>query len=198
MKLAAVRYVIAAAVGAAALACAHRTPGLERSAPCAPVSGSLAPGTSLAPLAGRFALTMVATYGPRQGQRVDGIVTLRNAPPEAPAPSSDARTVLVGVTDVAVESVGAQRLGDLAADDPRAPGVAVYEQRASGEAPSVTARLGSASTGQAAPGLVRIEGSWTALRILRIAPDAFAGSWSSGDGAGTEARGHFCAVRLRS
>ena len=164
---------------------------------CEPTEAALAPGAALTPLAGRFVLTMVASAGERRGESVSGYLTLRAAPPGTPGPSAGARTALVGTTDVAVGRVGALRLGDLLSEDPRAPGIAVYEQRATSGAVTVTARLGSVITAPPTPGMAPIEGQHTALFVRRISSGGFAGAWSSGSGdPGSEARGHFCAVRV--
>lgn len=189
------RYGVLAAVIAVA-ACATARGG---GAPvCVPVTGSLPSGTSLAPLQGRFIITLVADAGPRRGQTAAGYVTLRNAPAGTPGPGANARTVLVGVTDVGLEIVGALRLGDTGSEDARAPGVAVYEQRTQ-SALTVNARIGSLITTPPTPGERAIEGSYTVLYVRHIAAGGFAGGWASAEGGtmGNEARGHFCAVRVR-
>jgi len=146
-------------------------------------------------MAGRFVLTMTATGGPRNGRTVAGYLTLREAPTGTPGPSAAARTALVGTTDVLLEGVGALRLGDTGAEDPRAPGVAVYEQRAANGVPTVSARIGSQTTAAPTPGMLQIEGSATALFVRRIDGGGFAGSWQSGTGQpGAGAQGYFCAV----
>ncbi len=170
--------------------------GSQRS--CEPVAGALPASTSLAPMQGRFILTMVATAGPRTGQSIGGYLTLRQAPAGTPAPAAGARTALIGTTDIGLEVVGALRIGDTGSDDPRAPGVAVYEQRPASGGPTVTARIGSGSTAVSSSGLREIEADHMALFIRRIGTDGFAGGWSSAPGGmtGREARGHFCAVRV--
>lgn len=148
-------------------------------------------------MAGRYVVTLVATAGERRGETVSGYMTLRTAPAGTPGPAASARTALIGTTDVALARVGAMRLGDTWSEDPRAPGVAVYEQRAANGNPTVTMRLGSATTAAPTPGMTAIEGGYTALFVRQISSGGFAGGWNSGSGdPGTEARGHFCAVRV--
>ena len=159
--------------------------------------GTLAVGTRVAPMAGRYVLTMVATGGAQNGRSVAGYLTLREAPAGTPGPAAGARTALIGTTDILLESVGALRLGDTGAEDARAPGVAVYEQRAASGVPTVTARLGSQTTAAPTPGLQQIEGSFTVLFVRRIESGGFAGGWrSGGPEPGIGAEGYFCAVRI--
>jgi hypothetical protein len=148
-------------------------------------------------MSGRFVLTMVAARGTRNGQSVSGYLTLREAPVGTPGPAAGVRTALIGTTDVILESVGALRLGDTGAEDPRAPGVAVYEQRAANGVPTVTARVGSATTAAPTPGMMQIEGQFTVLFVRRITGTGFAGGWrSGGPEPGGGAEGYFCAARI--
>ncbi len=144
-------------------------------------------------MAGRFVLTLVGDGA--TGRLIGGYIILRAAPPGTDGPTAGARTALVGTTDVHLESVGALRLGDTGSSDPRAPGVAVYEQRAASGAPTVTARIGSQTTAARTPGLEQIEGAYTVLFVRRISSSGFAGGWQSGDGR-NDVRGHFCAERV--
>lgn len=181
----------------AASACASMRGAGGGQAACEPASGNL-PAATLAPMAGHFILTLVATAGPRAGQSVGGYLTLRQAPAGTPSPGANARTALIGTTDVGLEVVGALRLGDTGSEDPRAPGVAVYEQRAAAGV-TVTARVGSQATIVAEPGRQQIEADYTALFVRRVGGEGFSGGWASAPGgaAGREARGHFCAVRVQ-
>lgn len=180
------------AVAAVVLAgCATRQNG--SAAACAPVSGALASGVSLAPMAGRFVFTMVA----QDGRNVAGYLTLRAAPANLPGPAAGARTSHIGTTDILLETVGARRLGDTGSESPQAPGIAVYEQRPATGAPTVTARIGSRITAPPTPGMTQIEGEYTTLFVRRVSGDGFSGGWTSGDGSpGAETRGRFCAVRV--
>ena len=167
---------------------------------CAPLmTGTLPAGTAVGPMAGRFVLTLVTSAGPARGATTAGYLTLREAPAGTPGPAPGARTALIGTTDILLESVGALRLGDTGAEDPRAPGIAVYEQRATSGVPTVTARVGSHTTAAPDPGMQPIEGQFTVLFVRHIGRDGFAGSWQSGGGAGSPgAQGHFCAARVTS
>lgn len=149
-------------------------------------------------MAGRFVLTMIATGGRQAGQSVSGYINLRLAPASAPAPGSGSRTAIIGTTDVAVQVVGAQRLGDLWSQDSLAPGVAVYEQRPATGQPTVIARMGSETTRVPQPGsAVAIEGAYTVLYVRRISAGGFAGGWASSNGMPqSEVSGHFCATRV--
>jgi hypothetical protein len=149
-------------------------------------------------MTGRFILTLVATAGPRAGQTTAGYLTLRAVPEGTPGPAPGARTAFIGTTEIGLETVGALRLGDTGSSDPRAPGVAVYEQRAATGVPTVTARIGSVITAPPTPGLVQIEGSYMVLFVRNVGSPGFTGGWASAEGGtmGNEARGHFCAVRV--
>lgn len=171
--------------------------GRAGNALCEPVTGALAAGTDVSAVAGRFVVTMIATAGERRGESVSGYMTLRVAPAGTPGPAPGARTALIGTTDIALARVGAMRLGDTWSEDPRAPGVAVYEQRPASGAPTVTMRLGSATTAAPTPGMTQIEGQYTVFFVRRIATGGFSGGWQSGSGdPATEARGHFCATKV--
>ncbi len=164
---------------------------------CEPVTGALAAGAPVSTLSGRYALTLVATGGTQQGGIARGSLTLAARADSSAGPGpGGARTRFAGAMDMDLEAVGARRLGDISSPDPRAPGIAVYEQMSASGVPTVTARVGSVITAPPPPGLVQIEGAYTVLFVRRIGPDGFAGGWASGLER-EEARGHFCAVRLR-
>jgi hypothetical protein len=164
---------------------------------CEAASGVLSAGSDVNVMPGRYVVTMIATAGERRGESVSGYMTLRAAPAGTPGPAPNARTAVIGTTDIALARVGAMRLGDTWSEDPRAPGVAVYEQRPASGAPTVTMRLGSATTAAPTPGMTQIEGQYTVFFVRRIERGGFAGGWQSGSGdPATEARGHFCATRV--
>lgn len=164
---------------------------------CEPVAEALAAGSDVSAMSGRYVVTMIATAGERRGESVSGYMTLRAAPPGTPNLSASVRTALIGTTDIALARVGAVRLGDTWSEDPRAPGAAVYEQRAANGSPTVIMRLGSATTEVPSPGMQQIEGMYTVLYVRRILSGGFAGGWASGSGdAATDARGHFCATKV--
>jgi len=147
-------------------------------------------------MSGTFVLTMIATEGERSSDTAVGLIAL-HPQDSALAGIGSYQEALVGTTDIALESVGATRMGDLTATDPLAPGVAVYEQRVAGSA-TVFVRLGSASN---ARGPAVFDAGHTTLYVRRIAEDGFAGGWASSAGSTypmQEARGYFCAVRVRS
>jgi hypothetical protein len=163
------------------LACARAPEPVRADPACEPVPYALAADVSAASLAGTFAVTLVATSGDSTGRRASGRLTLR------PTARSDA--ALVGTGEVAIESVGARRVGALDARGDSAPGVAVFAR--SGDRPSIVLRLGSEAN---AVGVVRFDGEYTALTVHRVAADGFSGSWRSGD-LTERAAGHFCARR---
>lgn len=166
--------------------------------PCRPVEGRLSADARTADMAGRFTITMVATGGAQAGQTVSGALTLvpqdsalLAAGPEA----AGATQPLRGTVAIALGQVGAVRMGELAADDPRAPGVGVYEQRAPDGAPTVVVRLGAASNARDAQAF---DAGHTTLFVRSITAEGFAGGWTSSGGSTfpiRRAAGYFCAVR---
>jgi hypothetical protein len=147
-------------------------------------------------MGGEYGFTMVATGGARAGRTASGRLVLM---PQDSALSSveGAAQPFRGTADIALDSVGAVRMGDLAAADPSAPGVAVYEQRAPNGAPTVVVRLGSASN---ARGPQPFDAGHTTLYVRRISDGGLAGGWSSSAGSTypiRRAQGYFCAVRTR-
>jgi hypothetical protein len=164
-------------------------------AACRPVRGPLPASASTAAMRGQFAFTMVATAGAKAGSTAVGRLWLE--PQDSTLQSVErARQPLRGTADIALEDVGAARMGDLGARDPTAPGIAVYEQRPSGAgAPTVVVRLGSGSN---ARGPSAFDAAHTTLYVHRIGRDGFAGGWASNAGSAFPPRGaegYFCAVR---
>jgi hypothetical protein len=158
----------------------------------------LAAGADAGSLAGEYRLILVATGGERAGQEADGELVLLTvdsaaslAQLEADLSQSRAAYRLVGTTDLALETVGAVRMGDLASLDPSRPGVAVL-QRSDREDRDITVRLGSLAN---EVGNVRFDGGYAALRVSWLETSGFGGSWASGV-RGPEATGYFCAFRL--
>jgi len=186
-------------VAAFALAsCVHHRAGESAAGACAPVESRLDASADTRDMTGRFVLTMVATGGARTGQAATGLLTL--LPQDSALVAAEgASQPLRGTSDVALDSVGAVRMGDLAADDPAAAGVGVYEQRAPDTgAPTVVVRLGSGSN---ARGLRPFDAGHTTLYVRRITRDGFAGGWASSAGSTypmRRAQGYFCAVRAPS
>lgn len=177
--------------------CAHLKVGAQSDSVCLPVEGRLDAAADTRDMVGRFAFTMIATGGARTGQSVSGVLTLQPQD-SALVAAEGAMQPLRGTTDVALDSVAAVRMGDLAADDPAAAGVGVYEQRAPDGTPTVVVRLGSGSN---ARGLRPFDAGHTTLYVQRITRDGFAGGWASSAGSTypmRHAQGYFCAVRSAS
>jgi hypothetical protein len=150
---------------------------------------------STAEMRGEFSLTMVATAGADSGRTAVGRVTLVSQDSGLIA-AERAQQPLRGTAEIALEDVGAVRMGALGATDPRAPGVAVYEQRAPVTGvPTVVVRLGSASN---ARGPAVFDAGHTTFYVRRIAREGFFGGWASSAGSTyprRRAEGYFCAVR---
>jgi len=186
---------LVACAPAALAACAHLRAHASPDAACRRVGDApLSAGTFTAPMRGDFVLTMVATSGPQSGQSVDGRLTL--VPQDSALQAVERATQpLRGAATIALETVGAERLGDLAATAPDAPGVAVYEQRAADGTPTVIVRFGNESN---ARGPQAFDAGHTTGYVRQITPDGFAGGWSSSAGSvfpPRHAEGYFCAVR---
>jgi hypothetical protein len=169
---------------------------------CTATDAQLDAGVTLDGRAGAYQLTLVATEGEHAGQRVEGRLelvpndgTLRQF--ARPGGAADPATLvpLHGSTDIAVEEVGALRLGDLGSRDPMSPGALVLETRREtedGEVPSITLRLGSLANRR---DRVLFDGGFTALYVHSAAESGFTGEWASG-ARGRDAEGYFCAFRL--
>ena len=143
---------------------------------------------------GDFVFTMVATTGTRAGRSVTGRLSL--VPQDSALQAVERATQpLRGTATIALRAVGAERLGDLAATAPDAPGVAVYEQRAADGKPTVIVRFGNESN---ARGPQAFDAGHTTAYVRQITPDGFAGGWSSSAGSvfpPRHADGYFCATR---
>lgn len=133
-------------------------------------------------MVGTFGVTLIATSGDSAGRAVVGRLDL--------AATSREDAALVGSTDLSVEAVAALRLGDLTGAVDSAPGVAVFES--GGDRPNILLRLGSEAN---AAGVVRFDGGYTVLEVLRMDDSGFRGSWRSGVTANS-ATGYFCALRI--
>jgi hypothetical protein len=169
---------------------------------CVPTDAQLEAGATLDGRAGAYQLTLVATGGEQAGQRVEGRLEL--VPNEGtmrqfarPGGTADPATLvpLHGSTDIAVEEVGALRLGDLGSRDPMSPGALVLETRREtedGEALSIFVRLGSLANRR---DRTLFDGGFTALDVHAVAEIGFAGEWASGV-RGRDAEGYFCAWRV--
>ncbi len=159
---------------------------------CAPVQRNLAPDATADELAGTYRLTMVRTPG--DSQRVEGTLalvpqvdSLRTMPMPDRAPQPRPTLPLIGTADIAVEEVGAHRLGDLMSEDPTRPGVIIV--RRPGE---ITMRFGSDVNIREMPAF---DGGYLAFFVAQVDGNGFAGGWSSGVQM-RDAEGYFCAVRM--
>ena len=190
-----------------ATGCHRRTAGAASLQPCAPVDALLPAGAQPEQMAGGYDVLFVATGGGRAGSQVVGRLDLR--PQDAalvPMESADSLTrttqPAVGSLDVATDSIGAVRMGDLMASDPRQPGVGVYvTARRTGEITNIVARIGSGSNARPVPGMTAFDGGHFTLHVKRVTEAGFWGDWISDPGPGgvgnQEARGHFCAMKSR-
>ena len=166
---------------------------------CVESEGQLSAGANADSMAGEYAFTLVATTGAQAGERVEGRLTLRATDSESRQfigmnGSPDASTVVpaYGTAEIALEKVGAVRLGDLSSRDVAKPGVAVLQTKAAGGgAPSIVVRLGSLANDRS---IVRFDGGFTALYVAKIDDSGFMGGWRSGV-RGIDAEGYFCAYR---
>ncbi len=164
---------------------------------CVEQEGQLSGAASADGMAGEYALTLVATTG----ARVEGRLTLLRTDSESLQfigvnGSPDLSTVVpaYGTAEIALEKVGAVRLGDLSSRDVAKPGVAVLQTTAAGGgAPSIVVRIGSLANDRR---IVRFDGGFTALYVAKIDSSGFVGGWRSGV-RGTAAEGYFCAFRYK-
>jgi len=176
---------------------ANRT---ANNAECTAMEGNIVASTSAATLAGEYQLTLVATDGAQQSHSVSGELALVEHNDEdryirSPDGSPEPGVVvpLYGTTTVALDRVGAVKLGDLESTDPMKPGVAVMEHRSEqgSSLPDIVLRFGSFANQR---DITRFDGGFTALRVKWIRSGNFGGTWESGV-TGPEAKGYFCAVR---
>jgi len=184
-----------------ALACHAAAPATRTAADsCSAVEGELPHGATAAGLAGEYRARFVATRGPKSGASVDGRLRLspREDSLQRPAPVLGARDTttrypLAGSLGINAVELGATPTVSLTSADPLAPGVLVLERHpaAAGAPASIILRLGADANRR---GRVRFDGGYLVLTVSRVAPDRFAGTWSSGV-AGETAAGHFCAER---
>lgn len=185
---------------AASAACHHRSS--SSMAACEPASNQVASEMSLDLLNGSFQVAFVATDGPRTGQSVGGLLTLH--PQDAglvSVASADPNTSVsqptIGRLDLALDSIGATRMGDTMADSNTMPGVGLYVTRLPGGA--VTGVVGRVGSGANARGSTPFDAGYFTLFIQRVNGEGIWGTWRSSPGPGglviPEARGHFCAMR---
>ena len=154
--------------------CGSRVPETVAVA-CAPVAGPLTSERDPQRLVGSFRVVIAVTRGTNAGQEYSGSVTLHSADGE-----------VFGSAALPVTEIGAEPTGDLASDDPMAPGARVVD---GGDI--LIVRLG-ADANRAETGA--IEGPHFALHVRQIDDGGFAGTWLSGAGM-PRVEGFFCATR---
>jgi hypothetical protein len=180
----------------AAVACAGRgRPGAAEEE-CRPVDAPFTASTAWDSLSGEWRLTLVARSGPMAGRSAQGALTLQaqdSAQRRVDRPGPTVVTVpLIGTTDIALEQVGAVRLGNLSSADPQQPGVAIWVSRSPDGAVSAVLRIGREPIRS---DLIRIEGAYMALFLRQVSADAIRGGWASGVTT-EQSSGYFCAQRV--
>jgi hypothetical protein len=185
----------------AASACSPRQPAPAAdaaSAPCAPVSGPLAPDAAADALRGAYHLELVAGHGRRAGDSTSAELELVTAPDSLQVPppmgairDTTTRLPLIGWTDLQPDAIGAADTGPLDGHEPAAPGVLVIERRTRrADAPrEILLRLGSEANRR---DRVRFDGGYFVLTVLQSDDGGFAGTWAS-SANGPASGGHFCA-----
>lgn len=158
--------------------------------PCEPAPQHELEGRAATQLAGRWRLQLVATEGTASGRSVSGPLVLLPPPGGRLSVSGapQAAIILVGSTEIAVEEVGAVRMGSTRSADTLAPGVAVI----AGER-TITIRIGADGNRR---DVIRFDGGYFALQVRSLTADRFAGSWVSGGAGPEESGGYFCATRM--
>ena len=182
----------------AAVACAGRGRSGASGDECRPVEGPFTASTPWDSLAGSWRLTLVVGSGPTAGQSVQGALTLRAQDPalrqvDRPGPTT-VTVPVIGTTDIALEQVGAVRMGDVRSADPLQPGVAIWASQSPDGAVSAVMRIGQEALRS---NLVRFDGGYTALFLRQVSANAIRGGWASGVTTET-ASGYFCAERVSS
>jgi hypothetical protein len=170
---------------------------------CAPVTDTLPATASAGGLTGKYKLKLVAVSGAKKGEAVEGTLWLqphdsaRHYPPRLGGRvDSTVLHPLFGAVELDLDAVHAISVGRIDSRDPNQPGVLVIERHARpGRTPlaEITMRLGSDAN---RADQTRFDGGYTALRIRRMGPEGFAGSWGSGV-TGERAAGYFCATRVK-
>ena len=193
---------ILVALAAAASGCHHRVHDTTAMKACEPAAPQPAAEMSVPQLIGSYAVTFVATEGPKAGRTVRGRLVLRAQNqslvhlPFGDSTSSFTQPV-VGAMDLATDSIGATRMGDLMAADGERPGVGVYVTSRDGQVSGILARVGSGSNGRSE---MVIDGGYFTLYVARVGPNGIWGGWRSSPGTGgmvtPDAVGHFCAEKL--
>jgi hypothetical protein len=168
---------------------------------CAPVTTPLPATASVEGLEGTYRLKLVASFGAKKGETVEGMLslqphdsTLRYRTRLDGTPDSTTLLPLFGSTDIDLGAVDAVSAGSTASRDPQQPGVLVIERHVPAGRPAlaeITIRLGSDANQR---GRTRFDGAYTALHVRRVSPTGLEGDWKSGVTV-ERAAGYFCAVR---
>ena len=170
----AARRAVVGLVGIMGAACGGRAPDVTPKA-CVAVQGALAGALDAVRLVGRYQLSLTVTRGVPAGQMFAGELSLHA--------SGDG---VVGTARLPVQEMGAQGTGNLASDDPAAPGARVVD---GGDILIVRLGADANRAGQNA-----IEGPYLALYVRRIDEAGFAGTWASG-AERPDVEGYFCAIQ---
>lgn len=99
---------------------------------------------------------------------------------------------VIGAVDIALEGVGAVRLGDTHSLDPAQPGAAIWVSEGANGGVSAVMRIGQEVIHS---GLLRFDGGYTALYLRQASPSTIRGGWASGLN-GEQSKGYFCADRV--
>lgn len=171
-----------------AMGCAARG-GQGGSAPgCRPAEGNRT-GAAVAngQLRGEFRLTLVN----ESGDSVSGRLSLRPQHDSLQyVPGVPGATIpLIGTAEIAVEDVGALRVGRLDSTDPNRPGVAVIRR-----GDEITIRMGSETNRR---GEQAFDGATFALFVAAADDTGFRGRWSSSVEL-SRTTGYFCAYRAEA
>ena len=163
---------------------------------CRPSTGRLAANAAWDSLPGVWRLTLVASFGSMIGRSVQGEMILQRQDSvqrrvERPGPTV-VTVPVIGAADIALEDVGARRIGDLHSLEPARPGLAIWVSRGVDGGISAVLRIGQE---EIHPTLMQIEGAYTVLYLREVSSDAMRGGWASGV-MQEEAHGHFCAERV--
>jgi hypothetical protein len=169
---------------------------------CVPPTTELPSTASSEGLGGEYRLRLVATSGAKSGSSTSGRLTLQRQTGElryrARTGGATDTTVVhpfYGSSDVDLEAVGAVLVGSTTSVDSARPGVLMIERPPRpGQPPmaDIMLRLGSEANQRERQ---RVDGGYTALRVRRLTPTGFSGTWGSGINAEQPA-GYFCAERV--
>lgn len=181
----------------AAAACAGGRAGAAASRDsCQPVEGhNITSTTPWDSLPGGWRLTLVASAGPNAGRSVEGTMILAARHPSVrrmESPGNGTVTVpIIGSVDIALEQVGAVRLGNVRSTDSLQPGLAIWVSQDQEGRSSAVLRIGQEAL---RTDIVRFDGGYMALYLRQVSGEAIRGGWASGVRT-EESSGWFCADR---